>query len=561
MASVGNIETITLPNGNTYDIHDKNAVVMTGADGTNAGTSGLVPAPTATDNGKFLRGDGTWEDGGRPMVILSYGNSTWNDFITAYNNNVIVYCRASSNSNPATGSQTRMAFMAYVNNSTTPTEVEFQYYRSVSTHSASQQGDQVFVYKLTNASKWTVTTREAMAQIVAGTNLTSTYSNNVLTINGDYQPMTGASSSTAGATGLVPAPSAGDQDKCLMGDGTWATPGDGTLRVVPFSIGVASWVLSEGLYSYTFLTEYITETSVEFIEYSNSYRTAVLGDMNTAKVTGGGGITFTTDVLPVSTLEGEIRIFDRDDGKLAIVTQMTSLSTIRDVPFTISVLNWNLNEDDMYEAVFETPFVTATSHDFVEFDESAENATDSIKVVKASTGMKFITKRIPAGNISGTITPLDNADGKVAIVVQDTVMPISSGGTGANTLALAQQNLGITDLAQKFEYEERADRISIYGGRLRSITYATYRKYFDGRVEIYITGKTASIASDAITLFSISGSNPRLEGHIIYGGTGISNAYISLESGKNYINKNAGAVSDNTDYYVHLSGFEIPSNT
>ena len=33
---------------------------FTGADGTNAGTSGLVPAPTATDNVKFLKGDGTW---------------------------------------------------------------------------------------------------------------------------------------------------------------------------------------------------------------------------------------------------------------------------------------------------------------------------------------------------------------------------------------------------------------------------------------------------------------------------------------------------------------------
>ena len=31
---------------------------FTGADGTNAGTSGLVPAPTATDNVKFLKGDG-----------------------------------------------------------------------------------------------------------------------------------------------------------------------------------------------------------------------------------------------------------------------------------------------------------------------------------------------------------------------------------------------------------------------------------------------------------------------------------------------------------------------
>lgn len=33
---------------------------FTGADGTNAGIHGLVPAPTATDNTKFLKGDGTW---------------------------------------------------------------------------------------------------------------------------------------------------------------------------------------------------------------------------------------------------------------------------------------------------------------------------------------------------------------------------------------------------------------------------------------------------------------------------------------------------------------------
>jgi len=71
------------------------------------------------------------------MVVLSYGASTWNDFITAYNNNAVVYCKASSNSNPASGAQTRMAFMAYVNASP-PTNVEFQYYRSVSSHSNSQ---------------------------------------------------------------------------------------------------------------------------------------------------------------------------------------------------------------------------------------------------------------------------------------------------------------------------------------------------------------------------------------------------------------------------------------
>ena len=43
--------------GSTDPISD-----MDGADGTNAGAHGLVPAPAATDNTKFLRGDATWAE-------------------------------------------------------------------------------------------------------------------------------------------------------------------------------------------------------------------------------------------------------------------------------------------------------------------------------------------------------------------------------------------------------------------------------------------------------------------------------------------------------------------
>lgn len=50
-----------LGNGLSFDSNDAITVdEMTGADGTNAGTAGIVPAPGATDNTKFLRGDGTW---------------------------------------------------------------------------------------------------------------------------------------------------------------------------------------------------------------------------------------------------------------------------------------------------------------------------------------------------------------------------------------------------------------------------------------------------------------------------------------------------------------------
>lgn len=161
---------------------------FTGATSSAAGTNGLVPAPAAGDQGKVLMGDGSWSNLPLPeLVEMSYGESNaWAKFIAAYNAHCIVYCRASSNSNPASGSQTRKAFMAYVNNATTPTQVEFQYYRSVSSHTDAQQGDQVFIYLLTNANggTWSVTTRNAFTKIVAGTNMTSTYSSGTLTLNG-----------------------------------------------------------------------------------------------------------------------------------------------------------------------------------------------------------------------------------------------------------------------------------------------------------------------------------------------------------------------------------------
>lgn len=169
---------------------------------------GAIAAPSSATTDAVLAYNGTAWVADKRMVILSYGSSTWTDFINAYNNNAVIYCRASSNSNPGTGAQTRMAFMAYVN-SATPTSVEFQYYRSVSSHSVTQQGDQVFIYKLDKTSGWSVTTREASTKINVSTGLSSSYNNGVLTI-------------TNAQTGL-PAVTSSDDGKILkVVSGAWA---------------------------------------------------------------------------------------------------------------------------------------------------------------------------------------------------------------------------------------------------------------------------------------------------------------------------------------------------
>lgn len=205
---------------------------FTGATSSVAGAHGLVPAPSAGDQDKVLHGDGTWKDTTAKLVEMSYGESNaWAKFIAAYNAGSIVYCRASSNSNPGTGSQTRKAFMAYVNNATNPTNVEFQYIRSQSSKTDSQQCDQVFVYTLTNASggTWSVASRNMGPKINVSGPITKTFTtgaNATITIGADV--MTGATSGTAGVAGVVPAPAAGDEGKVLQGDGTWVTPTDTT---------------------------------------------------------------------------------------------------------------------------------------------------------------------------------------------------------------------------------------------------------------------------------------------------------------------------------------------
>ena len=163
------------------------------------------------------------DTGTASLTILKYGISTWSDFINAYNANNVVYCRASSNANPASGAQTRLAFMAYVNQETNPTNVEFQYYRSVSTHSATQQGDQVFVYKLDKTSGWSVITREASSKIAVSAPLASSYSSGTLTLS-----QTAPQTSEDAASVTVPNSQNTNLVSKKPGKGVWAVCGKAT---------------------------------------------------------------------------------------------------------------------------------------------------------------------------------------------------------------------------------------------------------------------------------------------------------------------------------------------
>lgn len=141
------------------------------------GKADVSAIPTKTSE---LTNDSDFMSG---MYIASYGSSTYAEVLNAYQKNHIIYCRAASGSNPAASNKLRMAFMAYVNDMTTPTEFEFQYYRSMNAHSNTDQGDEVHIYKLNKTNGWSYIVRKTYTRIVAGTGLTASWSNGVLTIS------------------------------------------------------------------------------------------------------------------------------------------------------------------------------------------------------------------------------------------------------------------------------------------------------------------------------------------------------------------------------------------
>lgn len=185
----------------------------------------LVPAATSADADKVLTVDSLGVPGwavipAQPTGLFEavYGTTTFADIAQAVTDKRIVYCKVDQGYG-----QARMAFLAYVSN----VAAEFQYYRSISSHSASTQTDEIYIYKV-NADGWTTTTRKAGVNVTAGTHMSQSYNNDTLTLNCTWPTVdqtysassTNAQSGTAVAGAIsgvrqVPSASSGDNGKVL----------------------------------------------------------------------------------------------------------------------------------------------------------------------------------------------------------------------------------------------------------------------------------------------------------------------------------------------------------
>lgn len=167
---------------------------MRGATSSAAGSAGLVPAPAAGKQASFLRGDGTW-------VVPT--NTTYAKANTTTLGLVMIgYAENGKNYPVELDSSGKM----YVNVPWTDTNTTYGVVGANGSTGLVKNGSTV-----TSASGYTACPIVGGIPYYKDTNTT-------------YANMKAATASAAGAAGLVPAPAAGKQASFLRGDGTWVVP-------------------------------------------------------------------------------------------------------------------------------------------------------------------------------------------------------------------------------------------------------------------------------------------------------------------------------------------------
>ena len=167
---------------------------MGAASASAAGKAGLVPAPAAGAQGKYLRGDGTWQT--PPNTTYAKANTSTLGLV------MIGYAENGKNYPVELDGSGKM----FVNVPWTDTNTTYGVVGANGSTGLVKNGSTV-----TSASGYIACPIVSGVPYYKDTNTT-------------YANMKAATASAAGAAGLVPAPAAGKQTSFLRGDGTWVVP-------------------------------------------------------------------------------------------------------------------------------------------------------------------------------------------------------------------------------------------------------------------------------------------------------------------------------------------------
>lgn len=205
--------------------------------------------------------------------------------------------------------------------------------------------------------------------------------------------MTGATSSTAGAHGLVPAPAAGDQDKVLKGDGTW---GDAAATAIVAYINGAyggSWTSSFQVYTTSAHT-----TVCPFQDIDDSIKAGVAVIFRT---TDNYDITITGLLGAVSTTHYYTALYDGYTLGTLTYSEANSRWTytagtpINDATLTIQhngttvqtfSANSSANKTANIETIWADDIAPATQVPAIETAMIADGAVTSAKVAAPANG-------------------------------------------------------------------------------------------------------------------------------------------------------------------------------
>ena len=205
--------------------------VFTGATTSAAGKTGLVPAPAAGYNNRFLRGDGTWVS----ETSLCYhgqlsipSNANLNDYTTPG----WYYCPSNATVGTLSNCPASRAFSLRVYTHAGTNQVLTTYIPSddlriyIRNYYNNEWSDWYRIYTQVDMPLASTTSAGFLRQLSGSTTAflraDGTWAKPP---NTTYSAFTGATATAAGKAGLVPAPAAGYNTRFLRGDGTWAAAG------------------------------------------------------------------------------------------------------------------------------------------------------------------------------------------------------------------------------------------------------------------------------------------------------------------------------------------------
>lgn len=284
--------------GSGLSISDEvlSAPVFGGASSTTNGSVGIVPAPTKDDYAKYLKADGTW------TFCVDEKVKT-----TKRGTNIKVYLLGTPNA-PTVGGTTAPAIgepSVYVDGGLETGVL----------HASSFVGDGASLTNL-NASN-----------IATGTLPPST-----------VPVMTGATASTAGAKGAVPAPASGEQTKFLRGDGTWASVVTNDTKVnVTLATTTKAYLLATtttptstatGTAAVADTWVYLDTTAGQLTANSFSGNGSALTSLNASNISSG---TIAAERLPAASASAAGAMSAADYQKLAAFGSASSYALKSDI--------------------------------------------------------------------------------------------------------------------------------------------------------------------------------------------------------------------------------------